>query len=93
MDFEIKKHVITFQGSEGILVVINDLSSLAKEKQQQAMEHCSEVMIATTSHDLRTPLNSMQNMIHMLGPEVKTRKAKQYLKVAEQSTGIMNQLI
>lgn len=54
------------------------------------MEHCSEVMIATTSHDLRTPLNSMKNMIQMIKPEIKSRKTKKFLKVAEQSTDIMN---
>jgi signal transduction histidine kinase len=38
-------------------------------------------MIATTSHDLRTPINSIKNMLGLLTEEVKTKKGQYYLKV------------
>lgn len=43
------------------------------------MEQCSEVMIATTSHDLRTPINSMKNMLILLSEEIKSEQGKVYL--------------
>lgn len=64
--------MIDFQGLRGKLIVINDLTSMVKENQAIAMEQCAEVMIATTSHDLRTPINSIKNMLIMVEEEVKT---------------------
>jgi signal transduction histidine kinase len=73
---EIKKKFINFQGKEGIMIIINDLTSVANEKQAQAMEHCSEVMIATTSHDLRTPINSIKNIVKTVYEEISSKQAK-----------------
>ena len=83
MQLEIKKKSFIFQGSLGYLIVINDLTAISIEKQAQAMEQCSEVMIATTSHDLRTPINSMKNMLILLQEEVISDQGKVYLQVAE----------
>lgn len=57
------------------------------------MEQCAEVMIATTSHDLRTPINSIKNMLLMIEEDIVSTQGKKYLKVAKKSTDFMAQLI
>lgn len=66
MKLEVKKRVVVFQGEEVYMIVVNDKTAEMKEKQAQDMEHWSQVMVATASHDLRTPLNSVKNMLGLL---------------------------
>ena len=44
------------------LVIITDISELIKTEHSRSIEKLSEIMIASTSHDMRTPLNSILNM-------------------------------
>lgn len=50
-------------------------------------------MIASTSHDMRTPLNTIINMHTMIEPAIQDRKTLKYLKVAKTSTNILIYLV
>ena len=49
-------------------------------------------MIATISHDLRTPLNQINGMVSLLRPLVQG-KALEYISVCEEATAMMINLV
>jgi K+-sensing histidine kinase KdpD len=44
------------------MIIINDISELIKVEYARSVEKISDIMIASTSHDMRTPLNTIINM-------------------------------
>ena len=50
-------------------------------------------MIASTSHDMRTPLNTIINMLKMIETKVNEAIIKKYLKVANSSCSLLMFLV
>ncbi len=46
-------------------------------------------MIASTSHDMRTPLNTIVNMHTLIEKEIKDTKVLKWLNVSKMSTNIL----
>ncbi len=46
-------------------------------------------MIASTSHDMRTPLNSIIAMHNIIAGKIKDAETLQYLRVADTSTNLL----
>lgn len=46
-----------------------------------------DVMIASTSHDMRTPLNSVNSMLDLIESQNTNPKIKKWIDVAKMSTG------
>lgn len=44
------------------MVVLKDISDIVKAEYAKSVEKISDIMIASTSHDMRTPLNTIINM-------------------------------
>lgn len=44
------------------MIVLSDISELIKVEYSKSIEKISDIMIASTSHDMRTPLNTIINM-------------------------------
>jgi signal transduction histidine kinase len=49
----------------------------------------SNIMVASTSHDMRTPLNTILNMHNMIEKDLKDEKLLKLLKVSKTSTNIL----
>lgn len=45
-----------------IMVVLKDISDIVRVEYAKSVEKISDIMIASTSHDMRTPLNTIINM-------------------------------
>jgi signal transduction histidine kinase len=52
------------------LIVLRDISALIKTEHLKSVEKLSEIMIASTSHDMRTPLNTIINMLLLISSRV-----------------------
>jgi K+-sensing histidine kinase KdpD len=52
------------------MVIIRDISELSKLEYARSVEKISEVMIASTSHDMRTPLNTIINMHRLIESQI-----------------------
>jgi signal transduction histidine kinase len=48
------------------MIVLKDISELVKGEHLKTLEKVTNIMIATTSHDMRTPLNTIINMIKLV---------------------------
>ena len=69
-------------GEDTDLITFTDQTDVLKGQHVRSSEMATEIMIATTSHDLRTPLNTMINMQDLLEPFVTDPAAKKFLKVS-----------
>lgn len=68
------------------LIIIRDITDLVKTEYARSIEKLSEVMIASTSHDMRTPLNSIISMLHLLQDKVTDSQLAQLIRVAINSS-------
>lgn len=50
-------------------------------------------MVASTSHDMRTPLNTIVNMHELLEQHVNDEQLLKWLKVSKQSTHLLCSLV
>jgi signal transduction histidine kinase len=49
---------------------VRDITALINNERLQSVEKLSEIMIASTSHDMRTPLNTIINMLLLIEARV-----------------------
>jgi K+-sensing histidine kinase KdpD len=68
------------------MIIIRDISELLKTEQAQTIQKVAECMIATTSHDMRTPLNTIISMHQMI--DKKIRETCRYDETLENWMGI-----
>lgn len=61
--YEFRMKPIILDQSECHLILIRDIQELSKVEYARSLEKLSEIMIASTSHDMRTPLNTTMNML------------------------------
>lgn len=48
------------------MVILRDISDIVNMEYARSVEKISDIMIASTSHDMRTPLNTILTMQGML---------------------------
>jgi K+-sensing histidine kinase KdpD len=72
---------------------LRDISSLIKTEHLKSVEKLSEIMIASTSHDMRTPLNTIINMLLLISSRVNDVREvsgddqlKKWVRIASNST-------
>ena len=53
----------------------------------------SNIMVASTSHDMRTPLNTILNMHNLIEKELTDVKLLKLLRVSKTSTNILISLV
>ncbi len=53
----------------------------------------SNIMVASTSHDMRTPLNTILNMHNLIEKDLKDDKLLKLLRVSKTSTNILISLV
>lgn len=48
------------------MIVIKDITELIHVEHAKSIEKLSDIMIASTSHDMRTPLNTIKSMLGLI---------------------------
>ena len=64
--YEVKSKAIQYLGSPCRLLVLRNISEIVKNEYARSLEKISEIMVASTSHDMRTPLHTMLTMIKLI---------------------------
>lgn len=77
---------MTFDYQSCTLIIIRNLSDLIKVEYARSVEKLSEVMIASTSHDMRTPLNTIVNMLKMIKGKISDADLTHWINIASNST-------
>lgn len=60
--FEVKYKKILYSSEKCLLMILRDISQLVQVEYARSVEKLSSIMVATASHDMRTPLNTIINM-------------------------------
>lgn len=87
--YELRSKQMLFDQQTCHLIIIRDITDLVKTEYARSIEKLSEVMIASTSHDMRTPLNSILNMLHLLQDMVTDSQLAQMIRVAINSSQLL----
>ncbi|CDW74726.1 multi-sensor hybrid histidine kinase [Stylonychia lemnae] len=91
--FELKQKEVIFDMSSCRMLILRDISELVKGEYTRSIQKLTEVMVASTSHDMRTPLNTIINMHQLLEFRVNEPDLKQYLNIAKNSTDLLRYLV
>eukprot|EP01022_Parablepharisma_sp_SALTPOND_P033048 TRINITY_DN88096_c1_g1_i1.p1 TRINITY_DN88096_c1_g1~~TRINITY_DN88096_c1_g1_i1.p1 ORF type:complete len:647 (+),score=60.03 TRINITY_DN88096_c1_g1_i1:605-2545(+) len=62
--------------------IFHDVTALKDLERNKAKDQCFDILLATASHDIRTPLNVMLGVIDVLEDYVKTGSGKEQINVA-----------
>ena len=82
------KHFITIKcvktegDAEVIEYLFHDVTALKDLERSMAKDQCFDILLATASHDIRTPLNVMLGVIDVLEDYVNTNEGKEQINVA-----------
>lgn len=72
------------------MIILRDITELVQKEYNRSISKLSEIMVASTSHDMRTPLNTILNMHNLIELKVKNDpKLHQWLKIARSSTNLL----
>lgn len=71
------------------MVILKDISDLIQGEYLKTAEKMTDIMIASTSHDMRTPLNSITHMHKMIESRTTDLTVLKWLKVAHSSTHLL----
>ena len=88
-NYELKQKSVIFDSKKCKMIIIRDVSELAKLEYARSIEKISDIMIASTSHDMRTPLNTVINMHGLIKNTTQDKNIHKWLKVASNSTNLL----
>jgi len=71
------------------MLVIKNISQLAKYESMKIENHFYELLTATVSHEMRTPLNAIISLLHSLDMHVNTALGKKLLQIIQNSSKIL----
>jgi K+-sensing histidine kinase KdpD len=68
---------------------MRNITSIIQAEYAKSIEKLSNIMIASTSHDMRTPLNTILNMHTIIESELTDERLLKWLRVSKTSTNIL----
>lgn len=76
-----------------LLVIISDITNAKKLIELQNRDHYKDRLLASISHDLRTPLNGVIGMINTTITQISDERSKELLNIALKSAHLLEFLI
>lgn len=84
---------ILYSTEKSYLIILRDISEIIQVEYARSIEKLSNIMIASTSHDMRTPLNTILNMHKLVETQIKDANILKWLNVAKTSVNILLYLV
>lgn len=91
--YEMKVAKIRWNDKNCLLVMLSDISKTKKIIELKNLDKHKNQLLASISHDLRTPLNGVIGMINATLSELKEDKLRDFLKLALRSANLLDFLI
>jgi hypothetical protein len=91
--YELKVAKIHWNDKICLLILLSDMTKSKKIIELKNIDKHRNQLLATISHDLRTPLNGVIGMINATLNEIIDEKVKEFLKVALKSASLLDYLI
>jgi signal transduction histidine kinase len=64
------------------MIVVKDMSPVIKYETVKLENHFYEMLTATVSHEMRTPLNAIIGLLSAIEPFINETKGKKMLRIA-----------
>ena len=87
--YEILHMEVVFDLEPNKMVILRDITEVVRKEYTRSIAKLSEIMVASASHDMRTPLNTIINMHHIIELKVRDPQLLQCLKVARSSSNLL----
>ena len=84
--YDVKQKSVVFDSCSCQLTIIKEVTDLIKAEQLKTTQHLTEIMVASTSHDMRTPLNTIVNMHELILNQIVDPQLHKWLMVSKNST-------
>ena len=91
--YEMKVAKIRWNDKNCLFVMLSDISKTKKIIELKNLDKHKNQLLASISHDLRTPLNGVIGMVNATLSELKEDKLKDFLKLALRSANLLDFLI
>ena len=72
---------------------MNEITEVVEAEYGRSLEKISDILVASTSHDMRTPLNTIINMHTLIDSHINDPKLSRWVKVAKVSTQLLLYLV
>ena len=91
--YEIKIVKVFWEDSICLLLLLNDNTNVFRISELLNLDHCKNQLLASVSHDLRTPLNGLNGMLEISISKTDDPILKNYLDLAKKSGSFLNYLV
>jgi len=91
--FDLKIAKICWERQPCLLVLFNDNTSLRKVIELQNLDEYKNRLLATVSHDLRTPLNGLLGILEVVTPQISDPEVKKNLIIGQRSANLLLYMI
>ena len=91
--YEIKIIKLYWEDSICLLLLLNDNTHVFQISELLNLDHCKNQLLASVSHDLRTPLNGLNGMLEISISKTDDPILKNYLDLAKKSASFLNYLV
>ena len=85
----LKENQILFQNCQLKMIMLRNISSIVKYEKLKLENHFYEMLTATVSHDMRTPLNAMIGLLHNMETYVQDERGRKFLNIIMSSSKIL----
>lgn len=87
--FDAKIGKIHWQGQDAFLLLLSDISVLKQLTKLQELDAYKDRLLATVSHDLRTPLNGLNGILELISSKIQDKSIKKFLKIATRCSNLL----
>jgi signal transduction histidine kinase len=91
--YEIQQMDVVFEMEPNRMIILRDITELTQKEYNRSIAKLIEIMVASTSHDMRTPLNTIINMHDMIESKIKDPHVLNWLKIARSSSNLLLYLV
>ena len=87
--FDLKLCQILWQNEKAFLILMLDISAVKQVKKLKELDAYKDQLLATVSHDLRTPLNGLIGVLEILMEKIHDQEHKKMLKIASRCSNLL----
>ena len=87
--FDVKMCRISWQNEPAFLISMNDISAIKMVKKLKELDSYKDRLLATVSHDLRTPLNGIIGIMEIMLTKISEKELRKLIKISLRSANLL----
>eukprot|EP00347_Sterkiella_histriomuscorum_P002515 403367855 len=89
----IQTSIIPFQNQTHNMIITKNITTMINYENIKVENYFYEMLTATVSHDMRTPLNAIQGLLNNLDLFISDQRGKKFLKIIQNSSSFLTFLV